>query len=192
MRLKVREFLGAAVVLILIGGVCSGVWVLGGSLVTSLASASSEVAAAVIGAMATVLVGVSAVLLSQAHERRRSREEAHRLKKVEIYQEFIGVITRMIGAANQNLAIKEIEPGELASYLFRFKSEILLWGSPRVIRAQIKFESVAGKVDIKLLFNAVNELYMAIREDVGLSNFGLNSLELMKLYLNEEARSQLR
>jgi len=98
----------------------------------------------------------------------------------------------MIGAANQNLAIKEIEPGELASYLFRFKSEILLWGSPRVIRAQIKFESVAGKVDIKLLFNAVNELYMAIREDVGLSNFGLNSLELMKLYLNEEARSQLR
>lgn len=192
MRLKVREFLGAAVVLILIGGVCSGVWVLGGSLVTSLASASSEVAAAVIGAMATVLVGVSAVLLSQAHERRRSREEAHRLKKVEIYQEFIGVITRMIGAANQNLAIKEIEPGELAIYLFRFKSEILLWGSPRVIRAQIKFESVAGKVDIKLLFNAVNELYMAIREDVGLSNFGLNSLELMKLYLNEEARSQLR
>lgn len=83
---------------------------------------------------------------------------------------------------------------ELINYLFRYKSEILLWGSPRVIKAQIEFEAVSGNGngDVKALFKAVNEMYLAIREDIGLSNSGLTNLELVKLYLNKEARGILR
>ncbi len=32
---------------------------------------------------------------------------------------------------------------------------------------------------------AVNNLYKAIREDIGLSNAGLNNLELIKLFLKD-------
>jgi len=141
--------------------------------------------------MATILVGVSAVLLSQAHERKRAAEEAHRLRKVEIYQGFIDMVSRIIGAANKNLAVKEPDPQELVQYLFKFKADILLWGAPKVIKAQIEFEHVSGSGDTKKIFSAVNSLYLAIREDIGLSNSGLNKLELMKLYLNEDARKEL-
>lgn len=192
MKLQIRKLGSILVGLTLVSGLCYGVWILGKSFVESLTAASPEVTAAIVGAMATVFVGVSAVLISQAHERRRSTEEAHRLKKVEIYQGFIDVISRMIGSSNESLSVKALEPDELVNYLFRFKSDILLWGSPRVIKAQINFETLAGKGDMRLLFNSVNELYVAIREDIGLSNLGLNRLELVKLYLNEEARTQLR
>ena len=48
--------------------------------------------------MATTLVGVSAVLTSQANERKRTTEKSHRLEKIEIYQGFISMRLNWIGA----------------------------------------------------------------------------------------------
>lgn len=161
-------------------------------LTQTISSANPEVSAAIVGGMATVLVGISVVLLSQAHERKRASIEAHRLKKVAIYQKFIDMISKMIGANNPNLSIKAPTEKELTQYLFNFKSEILLWGSPNVVQAQINFEKISeGVADNKKLFLAVNNLYLAIREDIGLSNSGLNNLELVKLHLNDQARKDL-
>lgn len=101
------------------------------------------------------------------------------------------MVSRLIGATNENLSVKEPDPQELVQYLFKFKSDILLWGSPKVIRAQIEFETVSGSGNTKKVFSAVNSLYLAIRDDIGLSNSGLSNLELVKLYLNEDARKEL-
>lgn len=192
MSAKLKKVFGAILGLVIVGAVGYGSWLLIGAFVASISEASAEVAAAIVGAMATVLVGISAVLMSQAHERRRASEEAHRLKKVEIYQGFIDIISRLIGASNEHLAVKKPDAPELVSYLFKFKSDILLWGSPRVIQAQIDFETISGNGDVNALFKAVNELYLAIREDIGLSNAGLRDLDLVKLYLNKDARAQLK
>lgn len=64
-----------------------------------------------------------------------------------------------------------------------YKTNIILWGSPKVLKAQAKYEKEAklGKSP----FYAVDELYRAIREDIGLSNKGLKSLDLIKLYIND-------
>ena len=175
----------------LVSGFVYGVWLFIAAFFEAITAASPEVTAAIVGAMATVLVGISAVLLSQTYERKRAAEEAHRLKKVEIYQGFIDMISRMTSASNVHLPSREPAAAELIQYLFKFKSDILLWGSPKVIRAQIEFESVSGHGDTKKLFRSVNSLYLAIREDIGLSNYGLNNLELVKLSLNESARSEL-
>lgn len=176
----------------LIGVLVYGAWRLIAAFVNSITAASPEVSAAIIGAMATILVGISALQISQAHERKRAGEEAHRLKKVEIYQGFINMISRMTGSKNEHLALTEPDPKELIQYLFKYKSDILLWGSPKVIKAQIEFEAISGGGDYKKMFKSVNSLYLAIREDIGLSNAGLNDLELVKLGLNDEARSKLR
>lgn len=176
----------------IVGGLIYGAWVVINAFRVAVTDANPEVVAAIIGAMATILVGISAVLISQAHERKRSSEEAHRLKKVEIYQGFIDIISRMIGSSNQNLALKEPDAQELVHFLFKFKSDILLWGSPKVIKAQIEFENVSDSGDTKKLFMSANALYFAIREDLGLSNSGLNNLELVKLYLNNDARKELK
>lgn len=191
MNAKVQKTLQIVLGLTVIAGFGYGIWLLARAFVDAISAASPEVSAAIVGAMATILVGVSAVLISQVHERKRAAEEAHRLRKVEIYQGFIDMVSRMIGASNENLSVTEPDPQELIHYLFRFKADILLWGSPKVIIAHIDFENVSGGGDTKKTFSAVNSLYLAIREDIGLSNHGLKNLELVKLYLNGEARREL-
>lgn len=192
MKVKLGKFFQLILGVSLICGLSYGVWLLVTAFIASITAASPEVTAAIVGAMATILVGISAVLISQAYERRRAAEEAHRLKKVEIYQGFIDMISRMTGAKNEHLSLKEPDPKELIQYLFKYKSGILLWGSPKVIKAQIEFEDVSESADNQKMFRSVNSLYLAIREDIGLSNSGLKNLELVKLSLNNEARSELR
>lgn len=191
MKSKLLKFLQMVFGFTLIGGFAYAGWLLVVAFVESITAASPEVTAAIVGAMATILVGISAVLISQAYERKRAAEEAHRLKKVEIYQGFLDMIFRMMGSKNEHLSLIEPDQKELIQYLFKFKSDILLWGSPKVIKAQIEFEAVSGSGDHKKMFRSVNSLYRAIREDIGLSNSGLNNLELVKLSLNDEARSGL-
>lgn len=187
--LKIAQILIGLSIFVLLG---HGSWLLIQEFWSAISAATPEITAAIIGAMATILVGISAVLISQAHERKRSAEEAHRLKKVEIYQGFIDIISRMMGSSNESLALKAPDEEELLLFAFKFKSDLLLWGSPKVIKAQIQFETVSGTGDTKKLFRAVNALYSAIREDIGLSNSGLNSLELVKLSLNPEARKEIQ
>lgn len=191
MKTKVQSLLRIAIGLASIGAIGYPVWLLLRGFVDSILAAAPEVSAAIIGAMATILVGVSAVLLSQTHERKRVADEAHRLRKVEIYQGFIDMVSRLIGSSNENLAIQGPEAQELVQYLFKFKTDILLWGSPKVIRAQIEFEGITESGNARKIFGAVNSLYLAIREDIGLSNSGLKNLELVKLYLNEDGRKDL-
>ena len=191
MKAKFTNYLHFVLALFLIGAVGYGSWFLVCEFFSAINAASPEISASIIGAMATVLVGISVILISQAHERKRAQEEAHRLKKIEIYQAFIDMVSRMIGASNEKLKLKEPEQDELLSFLFKFKSDLLLWGSPKVIKAQIEFESVSENGDTLKIFKAVDTLYLAIREDIGLSNSGLKRLELVKLYLNSEARKDI-
>lgn len=191
MKSKFLKFLKFVLGLSVIGAIGYGLWSLISEFLNAISAASPEITASIIGAMATTLVGISAVLISQAHERKRAADEAHRLKKIEIYQGFIDIISRMMGASNENLSLKEVDPQELVHFAFKFKSDILLWGSPKVVKSQIYFETVSGSGDTRKIFRAVNALYLAIREDIGLSNSGLNNLELVKLSLNPEAREEI-
>ncbi len=180
MKDRLRLFVSAVAVF----GLVLGTVALLRQFAAAISASGPEVSAAVIGAMATVFVGLAAVLMSQRHERKQTADEAHRLRKVEIYGRFIETIASIIGASNENLDIQAPSGKELVTYLFKFKSDILLWGSPEVIKAQIAFEEApAGAPKIQ----AVNRLYLAIREDLGLSNFGLDRRELVKLHVNDRA-----
>lgn len=191
MKIKLIKLIQLVIGLLVFTAGGYGAWFLIGEFFSAISAASPEITAAIIGAMTTVFAGISAVLISQAHERKRAAEEAYRLKKVELYQNFIDIVGRMMGAKNEHLSIEEVSQEELISFAFKFKSDLLLWGSPKVIKAQIFFETESGSGDTKRLFKAVNNLYLAIREDIGLNNSGLNNLELVKLSLTPEAREEI-
>ncbi|MDC2889118.1 hypothetical protein [Psychrosphaera algicola] len=83
----------------------------------------------------------------------------------------------------KNQKQKESATKALIDYLVKFKTNIILWGSPKVLIAQAEFEQqskVSGNI-----FLAIDNLYRAIREDIGLSNSGLPSLHLVKMYLSD-------
>ena len=157
-------------------------WLVAARLLTFLESANPSVSAAIVGAMATVLVGVGGALYTQSQIKKREIEEAHRARKVEIYKEFLDIAARMMAEGNENVSLKPPSQQELVDFLVGFKTNVVLWGSPKVINAQLNFQKVSSEGGHVL--KAVDQLYKAIREDIGLSNRGLEKHQLVKMYLS--------
>ncbi len=176
---KLTSFLGV----VLICGILYTFWLTISFFVNILSVVDPKISATIIGAMITAFVGLGATVITQQQIRLREIDESHRTKKVEIYQKFIGTVTSLMAGENGKITINPPTEQELIDSLFSYKTEILLWGSPKVIRSQLKFEQAAkagGNV-----FKYVDNLYKAIREDIGLSNTGLNNLELIKIFLTD-------
>ena len=159
------------------------VWIILARLLMFLESANPSVSAAVVGAMATVLVGVGGALYTQAQIKKREIEEAHRERKVELYKGFLDMVARMMSEQNENVSLEPPSQQELVDFMVEFKTNAVLWGSPKVINAQLNFQKVSESGG-NVLF-AVDELYKAIREDIGLSNKGLDKRQLVKMYLRD-------
>ncbi|ERL49489.1 hypothetical protein [Halomonas huangheensis] len=158
-------------------------WIILARLLAFLESANPSVSAAVVGSMATVLVGVGGALYTQAQIKKREIEEAHRARKVELYKGFLDMVAKMTAENNEDVSLEPPSPQELVDFMLELKTNIVLWGSPKVINAQLNFQKVSESGG-NVLF-AVDELYKAIREDIGLSNRGLNKRQLVKMYLRD-------
>ncbi|MCE9679247.1 hypothetical protein LZP69_08675 [Shewanella sp. AS1] len=179
---KFWQFVSVLFGLVLIFGAGYLLWLVAARLLTFLESANSSVSAAIVGAMATVLVGVGGALYTQSQIKKREIEEAHRSRKVEIYKDFLDIAARMMAEGNENVSLKPPSQQELVDFMVGFKTNVVLWGSPKVINAQLNFQKISS--DGGHVLKAVDELYKAIREDIGLSNKGLDRHQLVKMYLS--------
>lgn len=178
-----KDFWLAALGFAIIGFVIYGVWIGFEFFIDALNSSDPKITAAILGAMATIFVGLTAVIITQNQIRLRDREEAHRSKKVEIYEKYLKTVQAIMSGTNENVPMEAPTNQELVDYLVKFKTEIILWGSPEVIKMQLEFQRVSQNGGN--IFNAVNNLHRAIRTDIGLSNKGLNKLELVKMYTSD-------
>lgn len=120
----------------------------------------------------------------QKQIREREIEESHRGRKVDMYLEFVGMVSHFMQAANPDNKKKPLPQQQILDKIEKFQNGILLWGGPKVIKAYLHYRLVADGGNDKL-FESVDGLYRAIREDIGLSNEGLNNLETVKLYLKD-------
>lgn len=178
-----KDFWLAALGFAIIGFIIYGFWIGFEFFIDALKNSDPKITAAILGAMATIFVGLTAVIITQNQIRLRDREEAHRSKKVEIYEKYLKTVQAIMSGTNDNVSMEAPSNQELVDYLVKFKTEIMLWGSPEVIKMQLEFQRVSQKGGN--IFNAVNNLHRAIRTDIGLSNKGLNKLELVKMYLSD-------
>jgi len=157
-------------------------WIIISFFIDSLKNVDAKIASTIIAGMFTIFAGLTAVIITQRQIKIREIQEAHREKKVEIYNNFITAATTMVAAENKSLDIEPLSEKELIKVMFNFKKEILLWGSPEVIKALLKFQTHSHEGSSLILF-AVNDIYRAMRKDIGLSNSGLDNNELIKLFL---------
>jgi len=128
---------------------------------------------------------ISGAFITQYYIKKREEKNAHREKKIEIYSEFIDIFQRMLAGNNNELKIKKVGEEELQKFFFRFHRDIILWGSPGVIKTFLKFKNGETDTDDAYKLFLVNDLYKEFRKDIGLSNFGLNSNELIKINLTD-------
>jgi len=137
----------------------------------------------VIAAFFAAVTAIIGGILTQYYIKKREQDNAHREKKIEIYNSFIEMTSRAINGDHADTSITKPADTELADFMFKFKSEVLLWGSPGVIKEMLNFQN-ASKRGLEPLITA-NNLYKEFRKDIGLSNFGLNKCELIKLGLTD-------
>jgi hypothetical protein len=144
-----------------------------------------ETVLTVFATMFTVLLSLFGIIYTQKQIKIREIEEAHRDKKIEIYNKFITISANMIAGDNPNIpSIKPYEEEELIIQIFQFKKDLLLWGSPKVISATLEFVNSA-KNNSPLILASINNLYQSMREDIGLSNKKLKKHELIKILLSD-------
>jgi hypothetical protein len=95
----------------------------------------------------------------------------------------LNVISRQLAASNPLVGSAALGEDELMKYLVKLQTQLILWGSPEVIKAFQAFKTSSSS-DIHSLVG-VDKLLRAIRNDIGLSIQGLDSYELVKMYLKD-------
>ena len=124
-------------------------------------------------------------LLVQQQIRQREIEESHRQKKVEIYNDFIKLVSSFMQADNPDNKKGAMPKQKVLNEVEKFNNGILLWGGPRVMSSYLDYRKVVGEENPTAMFKAVDVLYKEIRQDIGLSNEGLDNLETIQMYLSD-------
>lgn len=159
------------------------------------AKPEKEVVAAILAAAAAVSAAIVGTGLTQQAAKERELADAHRLHKVELYTEYTDLIVKGFSlaksaedatpeekAAQQEEIAKEFQDGFL-----NFSKKLLLWGSPEVLRAYERFrlfgQDPANTGDARILLYS-DDVFRAMRSDLGLDNRGLRRGELVKLFIS--------
>lgn len=138
-----------------------------------------QVASQIIAASATVIAAVLAVVAGQLISKGREIREAHRQKKTVLYNGFLEMVEEVMKSGDSATADKFVDK------VRSFNSNLILCGSPDVIQAYHKWNTLAqtlgGENPAAIL--TVDKLYLAFRKDLGLSNRSLTKGDLIRLYL---------
>jgi len=136
----------------------------------------------------TLIVGLGAVLLSQNKIKKRELDDAHRENKIELYNRFNDKIFELFAGNNENVAGEKPSEQDLINFMMKFKKDLMFRASPKVIKSIIKFEQNANKPNKgNTVLRLVDDIYRAMRADIGLSNFGLGSLEMIAILLKDKS-----
>jgi len=146
-----------------------------------LGNLNPNVAAAII----TAVVGLTGLWYVQWHTRAREIAESHRKSKIEVYNVFFDIVERFQDEfVEANFEKREDVPDWLRKEFQKLNRGLIIWGSPEVIKAWLYFREISGQGNPKVLV-AVDKMYQAIRKDLGNSNFGLQTGDLLKSTLSD-------
>ena len=170
---KKSNLVAALVALALLGVIGFGlVWVVGWAR-----SLNPTVA----GAVTTAGIGLVGLWYVQWQSKSRDIAESHRPSKIEIYNTFFGIVERL--QANDGEAAAEGElPEWMKAEFIKLNRGLILWAAPEVIRAWLEFRTCSESGGNILV--AADKMYQAIRKDLGNSNFGLQTGDLIKISLS--------
>lgn len=151
--------------------------------ITGLIGLDEKLAAAIIAACTTFLVSVATVVYTQQKTKSREIDNSHRPQKIEIYKQFMDkAVVGLLRSSKQ----KKIESPEVQKVLedlfFKFTGDVIVWGSPEVIKAYSAFRATGADPQIVV---RLDDLMQAMRKDLGNSNWGLARGDLIKLFITD-------
>ena len=151
-----------------------------GAALTWLRSLESTLAAAVV----TAIVGLFGLWYAQWHSKSRDIAESHRSSKIEVYNHFFEIVEKFQDDKTRSYDTREEDVSEsLKRDFIKLNRGLILWASPSVITAWLRFRAASEK-GVNILI-AVDGMYQAIRKDLGNSNVGLKTGDLIKITLRD-------
>ncbi|KGT48379.1 hypothetical protein [Acinetobacter sp. HR7] len=173
----------------LIGGIIYFVYFVINSIFSWFSELDKTLAAPLITASSTIIIATLTVVLGKYFERIKEIESHHRAKKVEIYDEFL--------ISTFNTFFDKDPDLDLVSFLQDWQRKIILWASPNVIKAFITWKTHLSISEPNAQsFFLMEDLFKAMRKDIGLSNRTLEKgtvchliLKNSHLFLNEASKN---
>jgi len=168
------------------------IYVVAKSVIFGVLDLDKEIAGPLIAGVLTVVASVGAVLIAQGRSKRREIDESHRPKKVELYSNFLDIIVYHLAETKGMDLESSDSPGggteSVVVKMMKLKQGLLIWGSPRVLRAYLDFENDLDKLDPLTSVLAVDKVLREMRRDLGNSNRGLRRGDLWSLFLVSKDR----
>lgn len=147
---------------------------------TALFAINPTLAVGFIAAASTIIVSISSVLISKYKEQQITIRNQHREKKIPIYEELLTFLFKMMRAVKDQETPSD---EELLDFMFSFTPKLIVWGADDVILAYLKFQKSAQN-PTKLNFD-IEEIWLAIRKDLGHSNCGITRGTLLSLIVSD-------
>ena len=143
------------------------------------------IAAGILAAVATVLVSVVSVLYAKHLEQRIALRKEHRDKKIPIYEDLIAFIFRVMYSYKEGQS--SIPTEELIETHAQLTQKAIIWASDDVLKAFYRFRLASLEADNNSLglALAVEDLFLAIRLDLGHKNKDLLTGQLLRLFIND-------
>lgn len=94
----------------------------------------------------------------------------------------------MLRKAKTDDAESYVQTDEFKNTMYEVREGILFYGSPKVITTYSDWLLKASDEtqSQKQTFQSIGAIFLAMRKDVGLSNFGLDSLSIHQLYVTDD------
>ena len=142
----------------------------------------AQAQAVIVAALVAVLVGAVVVALVVQWAQKPARLNRQRVQKAGVYQHFLdawSAVLRMQGRPNAP------EFAKTAAHLRAAERDLLLWGSRGVVRRYMAYRKQARGNDPHASASLVVPVLQEIRRDLGRRRLGLESNQLLDLFLGE-------
>lgn len=185
---KTRQAAGVVLGFALITAIGWGVFKLVASFWDAFTQLNSTVAAGMVAAVSTVLVSVISVLYSKHLEQNLNIRKEHREKKIPVYEELITFIFKVFYAQKEGAT--PIPDNELIETYSQITQKIIIWASDDVVKAFHKFRtaSLEQHENFVPLALSVEELFLAIRRDLGHKNKHIFTGQILGTFMNDANR----
>jgi hypothetical protein len=184
---NLKKFIQTTFGFILLGLIVWGGYELSIVIVSIFKTIDPKLAAGIVVASATVLVSVITVLFSKKQENKANVENHLREKKIPIYKKIIEFIFLITFA--EKCGKEQPTEEEMMQFFADTTRDLVIWGSKDIVNAYGDFKDVLSNFaeinDTTAMLAAVEDLFFAIRKDLGHTHKNDKRGDILRLYVND-------